>query len=126
MTFGERLSQIRLENGYKTRKEFANKLGIPETTSRNYETNQREPGHTFLRKISCMFNMSIDYLLCMTDNKRISISSTYFSKDERQIIDTYRNLNSDGKEELLNYLDYISTNKNMKNAIMFSSINRHK
>ena len=50
MTFGERLTQLRKENGYATRNEFADKLGIPSTTLRNYETNAREPGHTFLSK----------------------------------------------------------------------------
>ena len=49
MTFGERLTQLRKENGYSTRNEFAEKLGIPNTTLRNYEIGVREPGHTFFK-----------------------------------------------------------------------------
>ena len=71
MTFGERLTQLRKENGYATRNEFADKLGIPGTTLRNYETNAREPGHTFLKQISEFFNVSVDYLLCLTDEKEV-------------------------------------------------------
>ena len=63
MTFGERLTELRIENGYNKRNEFAEKLGIPSTTLRNYETDAREPGHTFLKQISEFFNVSVDYLL---------------------------------------------------------------
>lgn len=66
MTFGERLTELRKEHGYSTRNEFADKLGIPSTTLRNYETDVREPGHTFLKQISEFFNVSVDYLLCLT------------------------------------------------------------
>lgn len=67
MTFGERLTQLRKENGYATRKSFAEKLNIPETTLRNYETDEREAGHTFLKQMSDFFNVSCDYLLGLTD-----------------------------------------------------------
>lgn len=69
MTFGERLTQLRKENGYLKRNDFAEKLGIPSTTLRNYETDAREPGHTFLKQISDIFNVSLDYLLGITDEK---------------------------------------------------------
>ena len=52
MTFGERLTELRTSAGYTKRNEFADKLGIPSTTLRNYETDVREPGHTFLKQIS--------------------------------------------------------------------------
>ena len=71
MTFGERLINTRKEAGYNTRKEFAEKLEIPETTLRNYENNKREPGHKFLKEVSSILNVSIDYLLCQTNDKTI-------------------------------------------------------
>ena len=57
MTFGERLTQLRKENGYATRKSFAEKLNIPETTLRNYENDDREAGHTFLKQMSDFFDV---------------------------------------------------------------------
>ena len=36
MTFGERLTELRTSAGYTKRNEFADKLGIPSTTLRNY------------------------------------------------------------------------------------------
>lgn len=69
MTFGERLTELRTSAGYTKRNEFADKLGIPSTTLRNYETDVREPGHTFLKQISEFFNVSVDYLLGLTNEK---------------------------------------------------------
>ena len=62
MNFGETLINIR-EKHKMSRKELAERLEIPYTTLRNYETNQREPGHEFLIKLSRIFSVSIDYLL---------------------------------------------------------------
>lgn len=97
MTFGERLTQLRKENGYATRNEFAYKLGIPSTTLRNYETNAREPGHTFLKQISEFFNVSVDYLLCLTDEKEV-LNTFRLRLSEQEIIKNYRSLDSFGQE----------------------------
>lgn len=97
MTFGERLTQLRKENGYTTRNEFADKLGIPSTTLRNYETNAREPGHTFLKQISEMFNVSVDYLLCLTNEQEVLNPFTLRSS-EQTLIEKYRVLDAHGKK----------------------------
>ena len=69
MTFGERLTELRKERGFLNRNDFANYIGMPSTTLRNYETNAREPGHIFLKQMADIFHVSIDYLLCMTDDR---------------------------------------------------------
>ena len=97
MAFGERLTQLRKENGYNTRNDFAEKLGIPSTTLRNYETGVREPGHTFLKQISELFNVSVDYLLCLTDDKEI-LNSFRIRSSEKEMIEKYRLLDDHGKE----------------------------
>lgn len=97
MTFGERLTQLRKEHGYTTRNEFAEKLGIPSTTLRNYETDVREPGHTFLKQISEMFNVSVDYLLCLTDEKEV-LNTFRLRLSEQNMIEQYRLLDLSGQE----------------------------
>lgn len=97
MTFGERLTQLRKENGYITRKSFAEKINIPETTLRNYETNDREAGHTFLKQMSDFFNVSSDYLLGLTDEKE-KFSSYQLKSSEYDQIEKYRSLDDYGKE----------------------------
>ena len=97
MTFGKRLTQLREENGYNTRKKFAEKLSIPETTLRNYETDAREPGHTFLKQMSDFFNVSADYLLGLTE-EREKFSSHQLKSSEIDHIKKYRELDPHGKK----------------------------
>lgn len=97
MTFGERLTQLREENGYNTRKKFAEKLSLPETTLRNYETDAREPGHTFLKQMSDFFNVSTDYLLGLTKEKE-KFSSHQLKSSEYDHIKKYRTLDTYGKD----------------------------
>lgn len=97
MTFGERLTNLRKEHGFKSRNDFAIKLGIPSTTLRNYETDVREPGHTFLKQISEFFNVSVDYLLCLTDEKEV-LHTFRLRSSEQDIIEKYRTLDLHGKD----------------------------
>ena len=68
MTVGQRLTSLRKQQGYN-RTQFAEKIGIPQTTLRNYETDAREPGHKYLIQMAHEFNVSVDYLLGITDEK---------------------------------------------------------
>ena len=71
MTIGERLSKLRKEKGL-SRVAFAEKIGIPQTTLRNYESDIREPGHNFLIQMAKEFNVSTDYLLGLTDTLQVA------------------------------------------------------
>lgn len=104
MTFGERLAELRISNGYSKRNEFADKLGIPSTTLRNYETGVREPGHTFLKQISEFFNVSVDYLLGLTDEKEV-LNSFRLKASEYEHIKKYRDLDPHGKDMVDTVLD---------------------
>ena len=68
MSFGERLIDVRKEHGY-TREALAQELGISKFTLRNYELEATEPGHTFLKQISDFFNVSVDYLMELSEEK---------------------------------------------------------
>ena len=66
MTIGERIVEQRKRLGM-TRVQLAQDLDIPHTTLRNYETDQREPGHLMLITLSKKFGVTTDYLLGMDD-----------------------------------------------------------
>ncbi len=104
MTFGSRLSQLREEQGFHTRKSFAEKIGIPETTLRNYETNAREPGHTFLKQMSDFFKVSTDYLLGITEEKERR-STHQLKSSEYEHIEKYRSLDPHGQQTVDLILD---------------------
>lgn len=67
MSIGERIVEQRKKLGM-TRVQLAQDLDIPHTTLRNYETDQREPGHLMLIKLSQKFGVTTDYLLCVNDD----------------------------------------------------------
>lgn len=96
MEFGDRLVKIRKEHGY-TRESLANELHISKYTLRNYELGVTEPGHTFLKQISDFFNISIDYLLGLTDEQEI-LKTCQLRKSEQDIIEKYRILDTHGRE----------------------------
>jgi len=97
LTFAERLTELRIENGYSTRVAFAEKIGVPVTTLKHYEDGDREPGHSFLKKVSELFNVSIDYLLCLTDDKEV-LHSFRVSTKEQDMIGKYRGLDCYGSD----------------------------
>ncbi len=53
-------------------KEFAASMGIGHTTYNGYETGARDPKSDFWIAVSEKYNVSIDYLLCCTDNPEIT------------------------------------------------------
>ena len=103
MTTGQRIIELRKNAGY-TRTDFANKLGIPYTTLRNYENDEREPGHNFLIAVAKELNVSIDYLLGISEDKQSN--SNYkidLSSSEQAHIIKYRQLNADGQNKVDEY-----------------------
>lgn len=99
MTFGERLIQLRKERGFRSRVAFADELGIPSTTLRNYETNVREPSHAFLCRIANMFNVSLDYLLGLTNTPRMLNTPPHtLTFEELSLIEAWRNLDETSRE----------------------------
>ena len=58
----DKIKKIRIESGL-SRKEAAEKMGIPYTTYTNYETGYRTPKIETIRSISSLLNVPINYLL---------------------------------------------------------------
>ena len=66
---GKKIFDLRKENG-KTQKEIALYLKISQQANANYESNKREPDIDTLIKIADYFNVSVDYLLGKSENKK--------------------------------------------------------
>mgnify|MGYP001852176676 CR=1 FL=1 len=90
MKFGDRLTLLRKEKGL-TREALADILKISKYTLRNYELSISEPGSVFLKQVSEYFDVSIDYLMGMTDEKE-KIKPYNLKASE------YRNLDDYGRE----------------------------
>lgn len=93
---GEKLKEIREGIGLN-KKEFAQYIGLKYTTYNNYETESREPSSDFLILISEKFDVSIDYLLGLRDEKEI-LHSYKLRSGEYEHIKKYRSLDDHGKD----------------------------
>lgn len=87
----KRLTKIREEHGYK-RTELAEALEMPYRTVTNYETGEREPGHSYIIKIAKLFNVTTDYILGLENET----SSPEQEEPERSELVS--------KDELVNFL----------------------
>ena len=64
-----RLKQLRTERGL-LQADIGGYLGKGQNTISYYETGKREPSIEELKRIADYFNVSVDYLLGLTDNPK--------------------------------------------------------
>ena len=68
MKYGDRLKQLRLDRDLK-QSDLAAILKISTSAIGSYERCERQPTYELLAQYSKLFNVSIDYLLCNSDEK---------------------------------------------------------
>ena len=61
MSTGQILKDLRTKSGLN-KQQVADRLGMPYTTYNNYETDARQVGSDTLKKLSKMYDVTIDYL----------------------------------------------------------------
>ena len=104
---GDKLKEIR-ENIHMNKKEFATYIGTKYTTYNGYETGTREPDSDFLIMISQKFDISIDYILGLQDEKEIR-RSYELKSHEYEHIKKYRALDPIGQSHVNSVLDWETT-----------------
>lgn len=82
--FGDRLKKLREDKDLR-QKELAKIIGLSDRTIGMYEQGRREPDFNTLTKLADFFNVSIDYLLGRTDQKKISKKS-YSGKELADLV----------------------------------------
>lgn len=101
------LKNLRLDAGL-TQHELAQLLQIGQSTIVCYERGEREPTITNLLKYASYFNVSIDYLVCRTDDFGTPIEPPqegfHLSPEERKLVEDYRGLGKPLKELLQNMI----------------------
>lgn len=69
MDMGDRIAELR-SNAHMSQFQLAKVLGIGTSTLGMYETNKRKPSPKVLKHIADYFNVSTDYLLGRSNNKK--------------------------------------------------------
>lgn len=105
-----------------SQKELGQKIGVAESTVSLYESNKRFPDAETLKKISALFNVSIDYLLgssleetsptqtepvgYYTDPEVAQIAKELRTNPDRRILfDASKDLNKDDIDTVLKIID---------------------
>lgn len=105
MTLGERIKQLRKENGM-TQVDLAQKLGVTKGTVSTWETNSRMPGFDVLEHMCDMFQRSLDYLMgrsddatppIMTDEEQTELALDQVAEDIKEYVLKYCRLDQYGK-----------------------------
>lgn len=96
---GERLTQLRKAREL-TQQQMADKLHMSRGTYAQYEINRRIPEYGTLEKMADFFEVSIDYLVGRTNNKKGATTSEAPATDEEKDVD-------EAVDELIRYLDVL-------------------
>jgi len=86
MSFADRLKQLRREMDL-TQEELAKQINKSRSTVAGYEAERKEPDYDTLRRISKIFNVSIDYLLGRTDIRNPADEIADAVKEEPELAD---------------------------------------
>ena len=89
MTFGERLRESR-EKRRLTRRVLGDRVGVGENAIYNYENNLSKPSFNHLIKLRDILNVSLDYLVGISDEESLNISD--LTEDQRILIHEMINL----------------------------------
>lgn len=68
MNYGARLKELRLARHLR-QVEMADILGVSSSAIGSYERCERQPTYELLQKYASYFNVSIDYILCNSNEK---------------------------------------------------------
>ena len=93
-----RIKALRQQEGLK-QKDLATLLNVTQATLSSWECGRYEPDQKALKILSKRFDVSIDYLLGVSDS--VSVGDI-FSKEEAELLRIYRNLDVRGRAKLLN------------------------
>jgi len=85
--------------------ELADRLKISKSSISMYETEKRAPDINTIICLADFFDVSVDYLLGTTAERvRAEEQLILSSENEKDLIQRYRNLNAQGKAEILGYI----------------------
>ena len=116
-TFGTRLKSLRQEKNL-TQEKFANIFYLNKSSISKYEKDKNLPENQLLIKIADFFDVSVDYLLCRTSQKKLLpstpqpttgeefLNSYVFTEEEIRAFAAYFSFPDELKREVLDYIRF--------------------
>lgn len=88
MSFKDKLKLLRKEQNL-TQEELAKVLNYTRTAVSGYESGRNEPSYDVLKTLSEYFDVSIDYLLGKTEDRK---SDKLISQEKKEILERLKNI----------------------------------
>ncbi len=110
--FKDRLKLLRKEKKL-TQVKLGEMLNYGYTAIANYESGRNQPSITDLIKIATIFDVSLDYLLGVTDVRHVCLSSE-ISDELQQLQFNYTQLDQESRTDLLMYAKWLLDRNDMK------------
>lgn len=112
------LKEVRKLNGY-TQKAVADYLGVDRSTYTFYETGTTNPSVSTLQRLSVLYDLTLDQLIHGDFDKSHSVMKLsrpmeiVVVRDESEVtlINDYRNLDEDGKAQVMELLKSLNEKK---------------
>lgn len=105
----QRVRDLR-EDADMTQKQVADKLYLHLTQYRRYECGDSELPLNIAISIAALYNVSLDYIAGISDDKR-GLTKSSLSENETYLIDGFRRLEEQSRGRLLERLDVLLQNK---------------
>lgn len=103
-TFAKRVKALR-HIKEMTQEETARALNVHRTSYTKYETDTAMPDAECLRDMAVFFNVSIDYLMDLSDKSgRDTVQENGMEEAELQVLAEFRRLNKKQQSKLLQYI----------------------
>jgi len=106
MNIYERLKGLREDRDLK-QSEVAELINTTQSYYAQYENGKRQIPFERMIELSKIFNVSLDYLACQTNDKR-GLTRSELSDEETDIIKKFRSLNEKRKGRLIGQLDFLT------------------
>jgi len=81
-----------------SKRELVSQLPINYSTYANYESGFREPNSEVLQILAKHFNVSLDYLMGVSNNRKKADEIAVLTEDEHDLVTRYRKLDNHGRE----------------------------
>lgn len=93
-----RIAELRRERGL-TQIQLSKALGISQSSLSGYENGKFEPDQEMLLSMAKYFDVSVDYLLCRTSQKKSRLQSEpTLSADQQELLELTKKLDRDKLE----------------------------
>lgn len=108
--FAKRFVELRT-NKNMTQDELSSSLNISRSAIGMYETGRRMPSPEQLEIIADYFNVDMNYLLGFSSSTTVCLAAS-----ERELLECFRELNSEGQELLMQQAHFYIQNGYIKNC----------